>query len=388
MKQGHFVEKTNNRGCLFQMTTRHSNRWLWEAGLGNPPDSMLFSHDAVKFACKLCDITDFMPLDDPVMRHHSKSVPHVFALHNDNKTTLEFWTSLGNTTHSIHLDDTVFMCKLCNNGSRYPNNLRAMYEHHRSEGHNLAKALAFVDTIAYAQKREREQNNRADLEALWEEELGNPKGSLEWVGESFYKCGVCGSLGLAKTATAEGMIRHCRTTVHQRLAAQMTRVAKRSREEEEEEELPVTDQDEDHGDAKKKTKNTPVVEEESLVVNEIPQQEEEEEPSLHVTSLEEDPAPNVAAEQQRLERMISPAPAAAPQQHEQTLNSAWPHEELVRPPSPAFEEIFPPVAAPAPQGPRQRQTGRARALFLQACDKFLEGQRTQIAQKCAKILSK
>jgi hypothetical protein len=306
-----------------------------------------------------------MPLDDPVMRHHSKSVPHVFALHNDNKTTLDFWTSLGNTTHSIHLDDTVFMCKLCNNGSRYPNNLRAMYEHHRSEGHNLAKALAFVDTIAYAQKREREQNNRADLEALWEEELGNPKGSLEWVGESFYKCGVCGSLGLAKTATAEGMIRHCRTTVHQRLAAQMTRVAKRSREEEEEEELPVTDQDEDHGDAKKKTKNTPVVEEESLVVNEIPQ---EGEPSLHVTSLEEQPIPDAAA-------------AAAPQQ-QQILISAWPHEERVRPPSPAFEEIFPPAEM------RQRQRGWARALFLEACDEFLERQRTQIAQKCAKILSK
>jgi hypothetical protein len=363
-------------------TARQSNRWLWEAGLGNPPESMLLSHDSTKFACKLCDITDFMTLDDHVMRHHTKSVPHVFALHNDNKTTLDFWTSLGNTTHSVHLDDTVFMCKLCNNGSRYPNNLRAMYEHHRSEGHNRAKALAFVDTIAYAQKREREQNNKADLEALWEEELGNPKGSLEWVGTSFYKCGVCGSLGLAKTATAEGMIHHCRTVVHQRRTAQNARIAKRSREEEEEEEeeLPVTDQDEDQGDAtKKKTKNTPVAEEQSLVVNEI---SPEEEPSLHVTSLDEDPAPSVAAEQQRLEGMMSPAPAAAPQQQEQSLNSAWPHEEPVRPPSPPFEEILPPAAGGGGPPP-PRQPGRARALFLQACDKFLEGQRTQIAQKCA-----
>ena len=200
------------------MTTRHGTQWYWESGLGNPRNSILFSNNEVKFACKICDVGHFMPINNERMQTHCQTAMHTFGVRNQNATTLDFWLTLDNSADHVafNLDLTTFVCKLCNDGVFYPNNLRVMNGHIRSQAHGRAKALRFVGTVAHAQKQTRVKKTRDDFETFWEENLENPKGSLKWVDDAHYKCGVCGPGDSPKNATADSMMSHCRSNTHQR----------------------------------------------------------------------------------------------------------------------------------------------------------------------------
>lgn len=362
--------KRNIRVALIRrhdpMTTRHGNQWFWESTLGNPTDSILFSHDDVKFACKLCDITEFMELDAAIMRRHCKKSYHTYALHNGGENTTGFWVFLGNTVHSIHVGDTVFMCTLCDNGVRYPNNLRAMHAHHSSEAHGRAKALAFADTIAPTQKRERQESEQAELRTLWEDELKNPKGSLEWIGQNFYYCRLCDGDDdvkelRKKMANAHGMIQHCESNIHRRNLSEQSR--KRPREDYQPV-ASVVDKDKEEEE-----ENRPAVTEEEEEQEEPPPTKRPSPPPLLPVPMEEDTPPAVAGgASSSQENVNEPPQSPAVEEEEQEANASASRTEA------------PPTSPP--------KAGWVRAMFLEACDRFLEGQRAQIAEKCAKALSK
>jgi hypothetical protein len=241
-------KKTNKRVGL-KTKKMASVSWVWESGLGNPANSMLLGTapaTAMKFACKICDVTHFMLLDDLVMREHCRTAAHTFGMHADGKkTTLDFWEEQGNSPDFVVFaeDGASFLCRLCDTGAWHPNNLRVMGEHIRSEPHMIAKAVHYIDTVPRAQKQQRLDNAHNELRSFWEDALGNPKDSMRWLTATYYSCGVCGPSGHPKSGTQEGMANHCRTVMHQRKLRELRQQQqessspqKRQREEEEEEE--------------------------------------------------------------------------------------------------------------------------------------------------------
>jgi hypothetical protein len=445
------------------MTTRHGTQWYWESGLGNPRNSILFSNNEVKFACKICDVGHFMPINNERMQTHCQTAMHTFGVRNQNATTLDFWLTLDNSADHVafNLDLTTFVCKLCNDGVFYPNNLRVMNGHIRSQAHGRAKALRFVGTVAHAQKQTRVKKTRDDFETFWEENLENPKGSLKWVDDAHYKCGVCGPGDSPKNATADSMMSHCRSNTHQRKMQGMMTTnlllispsRKRGREEEEEV-LPAPKEKEELFPPKEKEEE-----------EELPPKEKEEEDdyyvSLPMTEEEEvyqPPSPPPPPEEEAMateeEEEVSPPPievfalrdvssplaATNTSMPAQNVSSAAAEEEEVCiQPSPSIDifeqsvEVFehpppPPAAAEEPSDalglpmssppqslspievfaprdvslpntsmPAQNVSsgvtgvvakGWAFAAFSRASERVLEKLRPQIAQNCAKILSK
>jgi hypothetical protein len=402
------------------MTTRHGTQWYWESGLGNPRNSILFSNNEVKFACKICDVGHFMPINNERMQTHCQTAMHTFGVRNQNATTLDFWLTLDNSADHVafNLDLTTFVCKLCNDGVFYPNNLRVMNGHIRSQAHGRAKALRFVGTVAHAQKQTRVKKTRDDFETFWEENLENPKGSLKWVDDAHYKCGVCGPGDSPKNATADSMMSHCRSNTHQRKMQGMTTTnllllspsRKRGREEEDEVPPPPKEKEEVLPPKEKEEEDDyyvslPMTEEEEVCQPQSPPPPPEEEEEAMATEEEEEvsPPPSAAAEEEEVCIQPSPSidifeqsvevfehPAAEEPSDALGLPMSSPPQSL-SPQSLSPIEVF--AQAPPAQNVSSRVTGVvakgwAFAAFSRASERVLEKLRPQIAQNCAKLLSK